>query len=269
MDAHNVVLKYKSQSFRYVVFFDISYVYLLTWKSTYLYTSVRIRSRNIFILLYIDNKTEPKLRTWNILQTYTCIHTYIYTCIHTYVRTCVRTYMHTYMFVVYFDGPAQASDFRIERKQVVFLCWMQNSKESLWHQIASRLNAHSQTELSRIKQKLNSTARPYDEWARDELLGSSFCLILDNRAKHLVSFRLKNRLPVQEQEQTCITPDAGAKTNRQWSQVRWMFTHHRQQKLTCMHACWIWRLANTKTCNITTLPVLCRRRILFASPLNV
>ena len=32
-----------------------------------------------------------------------------------------------YMFVVNFDALAQASDFRIERRQVVFLCWMQDS----------------------------------------------------------------------------------------------------------------------------------------------
>ena len=34
----------------------------------------------------------------------------------------------TYIFVVVnFDALAQASDFRIERRQVVFLCWMQDS----------------------------------------------------------------------------------------------------------------------------------------------
>ena len=32
-----------------------------------------------------------------------------------------------YIFVVNFDALAQASDFRIERRQVVFLCWMQDS----------------------------------------------------------------------------------------------------------------------------------------------
>ena len=40
----------------------------------------------------------------------------------------VRTYIHTYIFVVVnFDALAQASDFRIERRQVVFLCGMQDS----------------------------------------------------------------------------------------------------------------------------------------------
>ena len=50
-----------------------------------------------------------------------------------------------YIFVVVkFDALAEASDFRIERRQVVFLRWMQDSKlESLRHQFASRLNAHT------------------------------------------------------------------------------------------------------------------------------
>ena len=32
-----------------------------------------------------------------------------------------------YMFVVNFEALAQASDFRIERRQVIFLCWIQDS----------------------------------------------------------------------------------------------------------------------------------------------
>ena len=42
---------------------------------------------------------------------------------------------------------AQAGDFRIERRHVVFLCWMQDSNpEGLWNQIFSRLNACWQTD---------------------------------------------------------------------------------------------------------------------------
>ena len=52
-----------------------------------------------------------------------------------------------YMFVVYFDALAQASDIRIYRRQVVSLCWKQDSNlEVSRHLIASRLNAHSQTD---------------------------------------------------------------------------------------------------------------------------
>ena len=48
-----------------------------------------------------------------------------------------------YIFVVVnFDALAQASDFRIERRQVVFLCWKQYSNpEGIWYPIFSRLNA--------------------------------------------------------------------------------------------------------------------------------
>ena len=48
--------------------------------------------------------------------------------------------------VVNFDALAQASDIRIERRQVVFLCWMQDSNPSLRHLFASRLNACRQTD---------------------------------------------------------------------------------------------------------------------------
>ena len=53
-----------------------------------------------------------------------------------------------YIFVVVnFDALAQASEFRIERRQVVFLYWMQDSNlEGLWNPIFSRLNACWQTD---------------------------------------------------------------------------------------------------------------------------
>ena len=43
----------------------------------------------------------------------------------------------TTFLVVHLDALAQASDFRIERRQVVFLCWMQDSNpEGLWNRIS-------------------------------------------------------------------------------------------------------------------------------------
>ena len=53
-----------------------------------------------------------------------------------------------YIFVIVnFDALAQASDFRIERRQVVFLCWEQDSNPGgLWNPIFSRLNACWQTD---------------------------------------------------------------------------------------------------------------------------
>ena len=80
--------------------------------------------------------------------THACIHTYIHACMHTYIHTCMHAYIHTYIFVVVnFDALAQASDFRIERRQVVFLCWEQDSNPGgLWNPISSRLNACWQTD---------------------------------------------------------------------------------------------------------------------------
>ena len=59
-----------------------------------------------------------------------------------------HSHLAIYIFVVvYFDALAQASDFRIERGQVVFLCWNQDSDpEGLRHLFASRLNACWQTD---------------------------------------------------------------------------------------------------------------------------
>ena len=50
-----------------------------------------------------------------------------------------------YMFlVVNFEALTQASDIRIERRQVVFLCWMQDSNQGLCNRISSRPNARWQ-----------------------------------------------------------------------------------------------------------------------------
>ena len=52
-----------------------------------------------------------------------------------------------YMFVVVnFDVLAQASDFQIETRQVVYLCWMQDLNQGLWNRITSRPNARWQTD---------------------------------------------------------------------------------------------------------------------------
>ena len=70
------------------------------------------------------------------------------------------------MFVVVnFNVLAQAIGFRIERRQVVFLCWMQDLNPG--SQTPNRLNACCKlTELLRIRLKhLNSRACPYDQRA--------------------------------------------------------------------------------------------------------
>ena len=53
--------------------------------------------------------------------------------------------------VVNFDALAQASDIRIERRHVVFLCWMQDSKVSDTYSSADWMLADKPTELSRIE----------------------------------------------------------------------------------------------------------------------
>ena len=62
---------------------------------------------------------------------------------------------------------AHASDFRIDRRWVVFLCGMQDSNPGLWNRISSRLNARWQTDLAIEDQakNLNSTSRPYHQRA--------------------------------------------------------------------------------------------------------
>ena len=63
--------------------------------------------------------------------------------------------------VVNFDALAQASDIRIERRQVVFLCWRQDSNpEGLRHIFASRLNACWQTDWAIEDQAKTSTRQP-------------------------------------------------------------------------------------------------------------
>ena len=69
----------------------------------------------------------------------------------------IHTYIHTCMFVVVnFDALAQASDIRIERRQVVFLCLLNVGFEpniSDTYSPADWMPADKPTELSRIKLK--------------------------------------------------------------------------------------------------------------------
>ena len=78
-----------------------------------------------------------------------------------------------YMFVVVnFDALAQASDIQIERRQVVFLYWMQDLNPG------SQTPNRQQTEClltNRLSywwssKNLNSTARPYDQQAFSPLV---------------------------------------------------------------------------------------------------
>ena len=72
---------------------------------------------------------------------------YILFCIFNFGH-CELHFIYIKLFVVInFDALAQASDFLIERRQVVILCWMQDSNpEGLCNPIFSRLNACWQTD---------------------------------------------------------------------------------------------------------------------------
>ena len=66
----------------------------------------------------------------------------------------IRTWLwrYTCLFFVNFDALAQASYFRIERRQVVLLYWMQvSNSEGLWNAISSRLNARWQTDWAKLE----------------------------------------------------------------------------------------------------------------------
>ena len=53
-----------------------------------------------------------------------CMHAYTQMHIHKYIHACMHAYMY---IVVNFNAVAQASNIRIGRRQVVFLCWMRDS----------------------------------------------------------------------------------------------------------------------------------------------
>ena len=93
---------------------------------------------------------------------------HIYACMHACMHTCIHAYIHTYMFVVVnFDALAQASDIQIERRQVVFLCWMQDlnpvpqtpNRQQTECSLTNRLSYRGSSK------NLNSTALPYDQRA--------------------------------------------------------------------------------------------------------
>ena len=103
-------------------------------------SDIRIERRQVVFLCWRQD-SNPRSHLPTYLPTY--LHTYI------------DTYIHTYIFVVVnFDALAQASDFWIERRQVVFLCWMQDSNpEGLWNPIFSRLNAQVQASYFPIERR--------------------------------------------------------------------------------------------------------------------
>ena len=75
---------------------------------------------------------------------------------HTYIHKS-HTYIHIF---VNFDALAQESNFQIERRQDVFLCWIQDLNQGLWNRISSKLNAHWQTDWAVGDQAKTWTEQP-------------------------------------------------------------------------------------------------------------
>ena len=125
------------------------YVCLFQWRmpqENYELTSQGNRAQVMIITRIFTSLHEYM----HVNKIYTYLNTYSHIYIRSYIRTYIHTHIDTYMFVIASDALAQASDFWIERRQVVFFCWMQDSNpEGLWNQTSSRLNARWQTtELS-------------------------------------------------------------------------------------------------------------------------
>ena len=118
---------------------------------TYVHTYIHIKGNTVLLYIYIYIHTYVR----------TCVRACVRACVHACMHACIHAYIHTYMFVVNFDALAQASDFRIERRQVVFLCWEQDSNPGgLWNPIFSRLNACWQTDWAIEDQAKTWTRQP-------------------------------------------------------------------------------------------------------------
>ena len=69
--------------------------------------------------------------------------------------------------VVHFDALAQASDFRIERRQVLFHCWIQNSnpESQTPNRQQSECRLTNRMSYRGSSENLNYIVRPYDQRA--------------------------------------------------------------------------------------------------------
>ena len=135
------------------------------------------------------------------------------------------------MFVVVdFDALAQARDFQIERRQVVFLCWMQDFNQGLCNQISSRLNSRWQTDwaIEVLVKNLNSTARPFDQrpfsrldptaiWFRTWIWWYTCLLLLISMLWHRQAiFKLKGDKLSSSAECRIWTSVSGAESPAHW-----------------------------------------------------
>ena len=103
-----------------------------------------------------------------------------------------------YMFVVVnYDALAQASEFEIERSQVVFLCWMQDLNQGPWNRISSRLNARWQTDWAIEDQAKIWTQQPVPMISEfRHHFANQYCLFLDwlNHRRKIIHFSTEDQI---------------------------------------------------------------------------
>ena len=99
------------------------------------YTHVYLWYTHVYLYVYVYMYVYAYVYAYASVRAHINVHAHVQ-CKYICMYACV------YVFdVVNFDALAQASDFRIERRQVVFLCWMQDSNpEGLRNRFSSRLN---------------------------------------------------------------------------------------------------------------------------------
>ena len=96
----------------------------------------------------LSSSAEGRIRTRQGLRHQIASRLNVRLSVRPSIRPYICIYIQTYIFVVVnFDALAQDSDFRIEGRQVVFLCWKQDlNPEGLRHLFARRLTACWQTD---------------------------------------------------------------------------------------------------------------------------
>ena len=85
------------------------------------------------------------------MHTYIYIHLYIYTHIPTYIPTYKQTYLLSNLVQRWYS--ATGKWFRIDRRQIVFLCWDQESKLGVSGTPADGIPTHKLTGLLNIKSR--------------------------------------------------------------------------------------------------------------------
>ena len=124
---------YRTEIYIYIIIYIYLFLISILWHRQAIFESKGDK---------LSSSAECRIRTQRVCETQSSADWMPAASWHSHLALAIHIFV-----VVNFDALAQASDFRIERRQVVFLCWMQDSNpEGLWNPIFSRLNAHWQTD---------------------------------------------------------------------------------------------------------------------------